>query len=178
MSQVKKMLKSPRIRGTLALVIIGIFVVLSIFLPKEPDPNIGLTTDTVTPTVGVTNPVATLMVNRSVEFRDVRLTVMKVEEASAFSDDRKPAGAYTIRVYVHMQPNDTLQSPYNIDYASFVHLILPDGQVVSPKLISLLPVVLPKQPKDGFFDFPAATRVPLSLLTLRFGSNISVVFSG
>src|SRR5436190_12722435 len=103
MSQVKALLKVPKVRVTLALIIIAIAVVVSFFLPKEPDPNIGLVTDVVTPTVGVTNPVGTLMVNRSVNFRGVRLTVTRVEEAGAFSDDRKPEGMYTVRVYVHTQ---------------------------------------------------------------------------
>ena len=57
MSQVKNLLKSRRVRVTLALLVIAIAVVLSFFGPKEPDPNIGLTTDPVTPTIGITNPV-------------------------------------------------------------------------------------------------------------------------
>src|SRR5947209_14859647 len=117
LSQVKSLLKSPRVRVTLALVVIAIAVVLSFFGPKEPDPNIGLTTDSVSPTVGVTNPVGTLVVNRSVDFQNVHLTVTRVEEAGAFSDDSKRAGAYTVRVSVHVQPTDQVRSPAGIDFA-------------------------------------------------------------
>ncbi len=178
MSQVKNLLKSRRVRVTLALLAIAIAVVLSFFAPKEPDPNIGLTTDPVTPTIGITNPAGTLAVNRSVDFRQVRLTVTKVEEAGAFSDDRKPAGAYTVRVQVHVLASDAVQSPLGIDYASLVHLRLPNGQIISPKLINLPPVVFPKQANDGYFDFPVTTQVPLSSLMLRLGSDTSVAFSG
>ena len=178
MSQVKSLLKSPRVRVTLALVIIAIAAVLSFFGPKEPDPNIALTTDSVTPTVGITNPVGTLAVNRSVDFRDVHLTVTKVQEAGAFSDDPKRAGTYTVRVQVHVQPGDTVQSPVGIDYASLVHLRLPNGQIISPKLINLPPVVFPKQANDGYFDFPVTTQVPLSSLMLSLGSDTRVAFSG
>jgi hypothetical protein len=156
MSQVKNLLKSRRVRVALALLAIAIAVVLSFFAPKEPDPNIGLTTDPVTPTIGITNPAGTLAVNRSVDFREVSLTVTKVEEAGAFSDDRKPVGAYTVRVQVHLR--------------------LPNGQIISPKLISLPPVVFPKQANDGYFDFPVSTQVPLSSLMLRLGSDTSVAF--
>src|SRR5437899_434282 len=141
MSQVKSLLKSPRVRVTLALVIIAIAAVLSFFGPKEPDPNIGLTADSASPTVGVTNPIGNLTVNRSVDFQNVHLTVTKVEEAGAFSDDNKRTGTYTVRVSVHVQPTNQVQSPAGIDYASFVRLILANGQTISPKLINLPPVV-------------------------------------
>jgi len=175
-SQVKNLLKSRRVRVTLALLAIAIAVVLSFFGPKEPDPNIALTTDSVTPTIGITNPVGTLAVNRSVDFRDVHLTVTKVQEAGAFSDDPKRAGTYTVRVQVHVQPGDTVQSPVGIDYVSLVRLALSNGQIISPKLINLPPVVLPRQPNDGYFDFPVTAQVPLSSLTLRLGSDTSVAF--
>ncbi len=176
MSYIKSLFKSSRARVTLVLVIIGIAAVVSFFLPKESDPNIGLTNDPAVPTVGVTNPVATLTVNRSTDFRDVHLTVTHVEEAGAFSDDRKRAGTYTIRVHMHMQAGDNVHAPLGIDYSSLVHLVLPDGQQVSPKLIDLPPVVFPNQTKDGFFDFPVTTRTPLEPLTLNLGDGTSVAF--
>ena len=176
MSQVKKLLKSRRVRITLALLAIAIAVVLSFFAPKEPDPNIGLTTDPVTPTIGITNPIGTLALNRSVDFKEVHLTSTKVEEAGAFSDDPRRAGSYTVRVHVHLQASNEVQSPIGIDYASLVHLRLPNGQMISPKLINLPPVVFPKQVNDGYFDFPVTTRVALPSLMLRLGSDTSVAF--
>ncbi len=176
-SLVKSLLKIPAVRVVLAIAFIAIAVILSFFLPKEQDPNIGLTTDTVPPTVGITRPVGSIMVNRSVVYRDITIMVTKAEEAGAFSDDRKPAGAYTVRVRVHVQPGDTIQSPVGIDYASLVRLVLPGGQVISPKLVTILPIVFPKQAKDGFFDFPVPTQESLSSLTLRVGSDTSVAFS-
>ena len=176
MSQVKKLLKSRRVRITLALLAIAIAVVLSFFAPKEPDPNIGLTTDPVTPTIGITNPIGTLALNRSVDFKEVHLTITKVEEAGAFSDDPRRAGSYTVRVHVHLQASNEVQSPIGIDYASLVHLRLPNGQMISPKLINLPPVVFPKQVDDGYFDFPVTTQVSLSSLMLRLGNDTSVAF--
>ena len=177
MSKVKSLLKIPAVRVVLAIALIGIAVIFSFFLPKEQDPNIGLTTDSVPPTVGITRPVGSIVVNRSVVYQDVTIMVTKVEEAGAFSDDRKRAGNYTVRVSVHVQPGESIQSPVGIEYATLVRLVLPDGEVVSPKLVSLLPIVLPKQSKDGFFDFPVSTQEPLSLLILRVGSESSVAFS-
>jgi len=177
MSTVKRLLKIPAVRVILAIAFISIAVVLSFFLPKEQDPNIGLTTDTVPPTVGITNPIGSIVVNRSVVYKDITIMVTKAEEAGAFSDDRKRAGTYTVRVHVHVQPGDTIQSPVGVDFASLVLLVLPDGQVISPKLVTTLPIVFPKQAKDGFFDFPVPTQESLSSLTLRVGSEASVAFS-
>src|SRR6266581_986026 len=123
MSHIKRLLKIQKVQVALALVAISFAVVVSFFLPKESDPNIGLTSDSVTPTVGITRPVGTLMVNRSVDFRDIHFTVIKVEEAGAFSDDRKRAGTYTVRVRVHTVPSDKVQAAVGIDYASLVHLV-------------------------------------------------------
>jgi hypothetical protein len=177
MLNVKNLLKIRIVRIVLVVVGIALAVVVSFSLPKEQDPNIGLTSDPTTPTVGITNPVATLTVNRGVVFRDVTMTVTKVEEAGAFSDDRKRAGTYTVRVLVHVQPGNNVQSPVGIDYTSLVHLVLANGQVISPKLVSLLPVVLPQQTSDGYFDFPVSSQVSLPSLTFRIGSDTSVAFS-
>jgi hypothetical protein len=169
-------LKSSRVRVGLALVIIAIAVIVSFFLPKEQDPNIGLSSDSVTPTVGVTHPVATLAVNHATAFRDIHLTVTNVEEASAFSDDLKPSGAYTVRVYVHVQPGASLKAPQGITYPTLVRLVLPDGRKVAPKLIALPPVVFPGQASDGYFDFAMASQIPLSALTLSLGDEAAVGF--
>jgi len=177
MTTLKRMLKIPRVRVILALVAIGLVTVIAFFAPKEPDPNIGLNNDPAAPTIGITNPVGSLTVNRSLTYNNVQFTVTQTQEAGAFSDDRKRTGMYTVRVQVHVQPGKQVQSPVGIDFASLVHLILPNGQSVSPKLVNLSPVVLPQQSSDGYFDFPVSTQISLSTLTLTMGSSASVSFS-
>lgn len=178
MTYVKNLLKSHRVRVTLALVAIAIAVVLSFLAPiKEQDPNIGLIADPPTPTASMKNLVGTLTVNRSIDFRDLHLTVTKVEEAGAFSDDNKRAGMYTVRVLMHIQPGAAVQSPVGVDFVSLVRLVLPGGQTVAPKLTSLLAVVLPGQPEDGYFDFPMSAQISLSSLALRLGKDSEVAFS-
>lgn len=176
MSKVRSLLKISAVRVIMAIVFVAIAIAVSFSLPKEQDPNIGLTNDPAIPTVGITRPVSSMVVNRSVVYKDMTIMVTKVEEAGAFSDDRKPAGLYTVRVNVHIQPGDTIQAPVGIDFATLVRLVLPNGQVLSPKLVTMLPIVFPKQAKDGFFDFAVSTQVPLSPLSLQVGSDASVAF--
>lgn len=178
MSYIRRLFQSHRARVTMALIVIGLAVVLAFFAPKETDPNIGLVNDPYTPTVGVTNPVGTLTINRSITYNNVQLTVTQVQEAKAFSDDEKRAGVYTVRVNVHIVPGKQVQTAMNLDFSSLARLVLNNGQVIAPKLINASPIIFPQQPADGYFDFPVSTQVPLSSLTLRMGNTSTVAFTG
>jgi len=158
------------------LSVILFFVVISFFLPPEGDSTTTTGDSIVTPTVSITNLVGTLMVNRSADLQGVHITVTKVQEAKAFSNDRKPAGNYTVRVNVHT--SNTGQAPIGINYATQIRLLLPDGQVIVPKYLAVPPVVLPNHQQDGFFDFPVLTQVDLSSLVLRLGSSQIIAFAG
>jgi hypothetical protein len=175
MSYIRKLFQSHRARVTLALIVIGIAVVLAFFAPKEPDPTIF--DEPTTPTVSITNPSGTLTVNKSITYSNVQITVTQVQEATAFSDDEKRAGTYTVRVNVHMVPNNHLQSPVGIAFASVVRLILSNGQEIAPKLVNAATVIFPQQPEDGYFDFPVSSRLPLASLMLKVGSDSSVAFN-
>ena len=177
MFYIKKPFQSHRGRVTIALIVIGIAVVLAFLSPnKEQDANI-FGNEPITPTVSVTNSVGSLMVNKSVTYSNVQMTVTQVQEAGAFSDDEKRAGTYTVRVNVHFAPNNSVQSPVGIAFASVVHLMLSDGQEIAPKLVSASTVIFPQQPADGYFDFPVNNQVPLSSLTLKVGSDSLVAFN-
>jgi hypothetical protein len=166
---------SPRARVVVAIAIIAFFVVLSFFLPHEQDSS-NVTGDTVASTVTVTNIVSTLTVNRSVDFNKVHLTVTKVSQAAAFSDDPKPAGVYTIRVGMQAKSESGNQAPIGINYPSLVRLQLPDGQAIAPKLVSLAPLVLPTQVQSGYIDFPVNAQADLSSLVLRLGGETIIAF--
>jgi len=179
MSTIKKLLKSSRVRVTLALVVIGLSVILVLLGgSREADPNVGLGNDPNPPTIGITNSVGSLNVNRGVTYREVLITATQVQEASAFSDDRKHDGLYTVRVMVHVQPSNAVKAPLGLEYASLIRLVLADGEVIAPKLLTVYPIIFPKQAKDGYFDFPVSTKVDLSTLTLRIGTTNTISFSG
>ena len=168
---------TPRARVILALAIIALLVIIVVFLfPRERDSTIVIG-DTVGPTVTATNFVGTLVVNRSFDYNNVHYTIARVSQASAFSDDHKPAGKYTVRVDMLAHSDSSLQNPIGINYPSLVRLVLPDGQSISPKLVSLAPLFLPGGSQSGFFDFPLNSRVELSTLVLKMGNETSVAFS-
>lgn len=173
----KRINLSPRARVITALAVIALLVIIVVFLfPRERDSTIVIG-DTVGPTVTATNFVGTLAVNRNFDYNNVHYTVAKVTQASAFSDDHKPAGVYTVRVDMLAHSDSSLQNPIGINYPSLVRLVLPDGQSISPKLVSLAPLFLPGGSQSGFFDFPVNSRVELSTLVLKMGNETSVSFS-
>ncbi len=167
----------PRVRVAIALAIIAILAVLSFFAPPEKDAS-NVTGDTLPETVTVTHPVSTLSVNRGIDYNNVHITVTQVAEAASFSDDSKHGGVYTVRVEMQAQNMGKAQAPVGIDYASLARLVLGNGQVISPKLVDIAPVILPNTPQSGYIDFPVASQVDLSSLAFRMGSGDIVVFSG
>ncbi len=172
----KRVNLSPGARVTLALAGIALLVIIVVFLfPRERDSTIVIG-DTVGPTVTATNFVGTLVVNRSFDYNNVHYTVARVTQASAFSDDHKLAGVYTVRVDVQASSDSSLQNPMGINYSSLVRLVLPDGQSISPKLVSLAPLFLPGGSQSGFFDFPVNSQVVLSTLVLKMGNETTVAF--
>ncbi len=167
--EIQKWLKSPRVRTGLGVAIIAILVVYTIlFAPKEQDPNVGLASDPATPTVSITHLMGTLTVKRSVEVQGVQMTVTQVQEATAFSDDTKRGGSYIARV--SMQTVNNGQETIGIEYDTIARLVLPDGEVITPKLVNLSPAELPQSQQDGYIDFALTNQVNLSSLTLRLGS--------
>jgi hypothetical protein len=173
----KRMNLSPRWRVIAALTVIALMAIIVVFLfPRERDSTI-VVGDTVGPSVTATNFVATLAVNRSFDYSNVHYTVARVTQASAFSDDHKPAGVYTVRVDMLAHSDSSLQNPIGINYSSLVRLVLPGGQSISPKLVSLAPLFLPGGSQSGFFDFPVNRQVELSTLVLKMGNETTVAFS-
>src|SRR5271169_479385 len=122
----KRIHLSPRARVILAVASIALLVlIVFFFFPREQDSTIVIG-DTVGPTVTATNFVGTLAVNRSFDYNNVHYTVARVSQASAFSDDLKPAGVYTVRVDMQANSDSSLQNPIGINYSSLVRLVLPD----------------------------------------------------
>lgn len=172
--------ESRGVRIALGIVLVSVVAMLVFFiayshLPRA-NPNSGTSSDLVTPTAVLTNPVDTLTVNRSIDFNGVHITVIQVQEAGSFSDDSKHGGPYSVRVY--LQAKNGGQTPVGISYTSDVRLLLPNGQTSTPLFLNIVPVVLPGQMQNGFLDFPVSSKVTLSSLTLRFGSGAAVAFGG
>ncbi len=173
--KVKRPLLSPKMRVALGIGIIAVLVVLAFFAPPEGETNNVTGDQAVTPTLTITHLVDTVTVNSSTTLNGVQITVTKVMEAEKFSDDRKRAGTYTVRVLV--QATNTGATPIGIQYDQLVRLVLANGSEIAPKLIGVQPLALPHTSQDGFFDFPISSQVPLSSLTLRL-TDRAISFSG
>ncbi len=166
---------SPRMRTVIAIAVIAVAVVLAFHGPSEGESDNAIGDPAFVPTVGITNMVDSLAVNKSVDVKGLHLTVSQATEAKNFSDDRKRAGIYTVRVMMHTKNNGS--QPVGVQFDAYLRLVMANGQVIVPKYISLVPVTLPNSTRDGYADFPLASQVPLSSLTLHFGNDATMTLS-
>lgn len=173
---------SPRTKTLLGVLIIAVVTVLAVlYAPPEGDAN-NVTGDLPdTPTVVVTNEISVLPLQQTVDLDGLGLhvSIKRATLATNFSDDHKRNGAYTVRVLVDIQ--NTTGTVLGYPFAENVHLVLPDGSLISTKLISVAASSLPKQAQSGFFDFPLQQAVALDQLKIQFMNNsqaIDVPFKG
>jgi hypothetical protein len=173
----KHQLFSYRVRVALFLIGIAIIVVLTLlYAPRERDAA-NVTGDAIPITVTVTNPLGSLVVNRGVNFQSAYITVTQVMQASSFSDDTKHGGNYVVRVELSAQNKSNPQSPISIDYPSQARLQLANGQIITPRLISISPILLPHSTVSGYIDFALASPEQLSSMALVLGGNTYIAFS-
>jgi hypothetical protein len=166
--------------GVLVFVALCMIVVIGFLFYTTPEEGgspktIGSSANEETPTVTVTNLLEIIEVNRTVRYKGIAITFTQAMIAKKFSDDRKAAGTYTVRVLAKTE-NEGKQI-IGIDYVSAVRLVLPGGQEVKAKLMSIKPAEYPGRPQSGFFDFPVFSRMPLSSLVLRFEDGTTVPLS-
>jgi hypothetical protein len=166
----------PRARVLIALGIIFVMVICALFFapPEGESNNVMGDQPPGTPTVSITNLMNTLTMNHAFTYHGVQITVTKAMLATKFSDDPRRVGTYTVRVMVHTENKG--QGVVGIQYDALARLVLPDGEVIAPKLVSIHPAELPGQPQTGFFDFPVSQQVALSSLALRFGNDTTIQF--
>jgi hypothetical protein len=159
---------SPRVRIALGAAIVLLITILAVLYapPEGQSNNVSGDLPPGTPTIVVTNQLASAAINRNIEFQDVSIAIENATLAKTFSDDRKRNGIYTLRVEANAinKGNAVL----GVNYASLVYLVLPNGQKVPTKLISIAADALPGQLQSGFFDFPLSTPVPLADLKIEF----------
>lgn len=151
-----------------------IFFMAYSHLPRAGAGNSNTTSDLVTPTVAMTRPIGSLTLNRNVVVNGVQITVTQVQQAAGFSDVQQQAGPYTVRVYV--QTKNSGQAPVGINFSAQARLLLPDGRAISPRVMSISPVMMPHVTQVGFFDFPVQKPVSLRTLTLHLDTQMVISF--
>jgi hypothetical protein len=169
---------SPRTRTILGVIIILVITIIAIkYAPPEGEANNTTGDLPEKPTVVTVNRLSELSIQQAVDLSGIHVSIKSAVLATNFSDDRHTArfGKYTLRVLVdtHNTTSTVLGYPFDAN----VHLILPGGQTVLTKLISVSASSLPQQKQSGFFDFPLQQQVELEQLKLQFAdeSNKTIV---
>jgi hypothetical protein len=162
---------SPKVGGIIGIIVIALAVIATIISgPHEQEYDNLFGPPLVTPTVSVTNLIATQPVKQQFSYQGVNVYLTQALLANKFSDDRKSTGKYTVRVMLNTKSTNT--EAVGVKYDSLLHLLLPNGQIVDTKLVSINAVELPNTPQSGFVDFPVSEKVDLATLELQMGSQI------
>ena len=161
---------SPRTRTILGVIIILVITILAVkYTPPQGEAN-NVTGDLPEkPIVTTINELSALSIQQAVDLGGIHVSIKRAVLASKFSDDRKRIGTYTLRVLVDTQ--NTTQNVLGYPFDANVRLILPGGQIVATKLISLTASSLPQQAQSGYFDFPLQQQVELEQLKLQFAGD-------
>jgi hypothetical protein len=163
---------SPKTRTILGIIIILVITIMAVkYAPPEGEANNTTGDLPEKPTVVTTNQLSALPIQQAVDLNGIHVSINRAVLASHFSDDRHTGkfGTYTLRVLVDTR--NTTSNVLGYPFDANVHLILPDGQLVATKLISVSASSLPKQEQSGFFDFPLQQSVALEQLKLQFAGN-------
>jgi hypothetical protein len=163
---------SPKTRTILGVLIILVITIIAVmYAPPEGEAN-NVTGDLQeTPTVVTVNQLSALPIKQAVDLGGIHVSIKRAVLAEKFSDDnrKQPAGTYILRVLVDTR--NTTQNALGYHFDTNVHLILPDGQILATKRISIPPLLLSQQAKSGYFDFLLQQPIELEQLKLQFAGD-------
>ncbi|GCE16816.1 hypothetical protein [Dictyobacter kobayashii] len=167
----KKRLHISHRTGTiLGLVVIALAVISVLYSGPHEVEHDSLFAAPPTPTVVVTNPVASTNLHQTYDYNGVHIVFTKAEMASKFSDDFKHGGNYVVRISLNTTNNN--QDTIGVDYFNLTRLILPSGQSVQGKVASINAAVYPGKPQSGYVDFPVNDKIDLSQIKLQFNKTV------
>jgi len=159
----------------LGIIVIALAVIGTLISGPHEKEHDSLFSSEPTATVVATNPLGQQPVKQSLTYESVNINVTQVLQATKFSDDIKTegkVGKYTLRVMINTKNSDSASQTIGVDYARLMQVILPNGQKIAPKLVSVDAVEYPGREQSGFVDFPLNQPVSLSGLKLQFAQQI------
>ncbi|HLQ10607.1 MAG TPA: zinc ribbon domain-containing protein [Ktedonobacteraceae bacterium] len=112
-------------------------------------------------------PITTANINQSVTYAGVNITIVSVQQSTAFIDDNSTASNGMVRINVKEANNSGKDSSYF--FSDIAHLILPDKSSVAP--VRELQTVGPQNgtTRDNWLDFAAPTSAKIDQMTLVLG---------
>jgi cytoskeletal protein RodZ len=111
---------------------------------------------------------ATAPINQTVRYSDVDITILTVQQAQSFADDRSTQSG-VVRLNTREQNTSSRNTLYV--YSEVARLILPDKSAVAPVNTQQSGGPAPAVTQTNWWDFPLSTSVKISDLTLQLGTD-------
>lgn len=112
--------------------------------------------------------ITTTKLDNVVTYAGVTITVLDMQQAQYFADDHATNATQVARL--HLRAANQTSVPVNLAYPSLAHLLLPGGKVVAPTFVQGRIGLPAGATQSTIIDFPLATVLPASKLTLRLGT--------
>ncbi|MDQ2903701.1 MAG: hypothetical protein M3Y81_09130 [Chloroflexota bacterium] len=131
-----------------------------------------------TSTVAPSAPVTTTLINSTVIYASVNITIVNAQQATSFADDHSTPAQGVVRLNLHAVQSDvnnvgttyfTTSSAYA--YPEAFALLLPGGKKVAMGSYKDLSGPPQKGNQTTWIDFPASTGLKVSQMTLHIGKD-------
>jgi hypothetical protein len=115
-----------------------------------------------------TGQVTTMQINQTITYASDTIAIVSVQQASSFSDDNSSSNGI---VRINVQEKNSNSNGGSFYYGDVLRLILPDKSTVAPDNTKEFTGPQVQTTQNNWWDFPAATNLPLDQMSLQFGTT-------
>jgi len=113
-------------------------------------------------------PLTTTQINATLTYSSLDMTILNAQEASSFTDDAN--ASLPVLVRINLKEHNPTAGTIFAFYSDNFRLILPDGTSVTPGNEHDSGGVNQAVERTNWVDFPVASKVDISKLTLKIGA--------
>ena len=117
---------------------------------------------------GTQPPVTTMIINSSVPYAGVDITILNVQQSQSFFDDPNSGSNGMVRLNLREQNNTAIKVSWS--YNNIARLILPDKSMVSPAYVKARVGIAPGVSQTSVVDFAVPVSDKIGQLALRLGA--------
>ena len=119
--------------------------------------------------VNIQSPITTTMINTTVPYAGVDITILNVQQSQSFIND--PNSDTNGMVRLNLQERNSTDVKVVWNYASISHLVMPIKSLVSPTYVNSVVRVAPGASQKSVVDFAVPMNISVHQLSLVLGAT-------
>jgi len=117
----------------------------------------------------IQTPVTTTVINSSVAYASVDITILNVQQSQSFVNDPNSSTNGMVRLILREHNQTNVKVGWS--YENIARLILPDKSIVSPIYVNSVVKIAPGASQKSIVDFAVPSNDHVSQLTLQLGAT-------